>query len=511
MSRQKLSKFVPQLTVLENREVPAIAGTNLSGGVLTVICDNNSTDVLVSQTTSNVMVRDGISNRIWSFSSGAVGRVDVFGGSGKDFLTASGPAGARLTRLFGAAGNDTLTALGKGRIVLKGGLGADVLRGGVGNDQLFGGGGADKLYGGAGNDNLDGGLGDDWLSGGVGDDSLNGAAGIDTIVSIDGGTTDTITTGEDKDFIWADEVSGATDVVNGTTDQDVINNITAFDNAGADMTLDGDRIPLPTTANGDVYETFVNRPLFSSQGPDVFDIKQGALGDCYFLAGLGAVAETDPDAIRGRVVDFGDGTYGVHLGDFYYRVDNRLVVARYGDQRLSYVSLGAEGSVWASVVEKAYTHYRQQGANSYPSIEGGFSFDVLNTVFQSTDSKQIFFNEQNFQLTLPNPTMSEAQMSAVIHDMMDPKPGEPTRNAPTLGFDFVTPGVPLLQAHQYVVLGYDVDGFTGLVSSVRLYNPWGIDGVPPFDANPNDGIVTIPLWMLVNYCAGSFEYGHVAV
>ena len=41
------------------------------------------------------------------------------------------------------------------------------------------------------------------------------------------------------------------------------------------------------------------------------------------------------------------------------------------------------GSLWASVMEKAYTHFRMEGANSFPSIEGGFSVDVFIDAFQS--------------------------------------------------------------------------------------------------------------------------------
>ena len=59
-SHRKSNSFVPKLTALENREVPAVAGSQLSGGVLSVICDNNATNVLVSQTLANVFVQDQI-------------------------------------------------------------------------------------------------------------------------------------------------------------------------------------------------------------------------------------------------------------------------------------------------------------------------------------------------------------------------------------------------------------------------------------------------------------------
>src|SRR5207249_2503901 len=123
------------------------------------------------------------------------------------------------------------------------------------------------------------------------------------------------------------------------TSAETVNAVAAFDN-GADRTLDGDRLSDPAVKIGDTYETFAGRPLFGSQGPTVNDIQQGVLGDCWVLAGLGAVAKADPNVIKADVVDFGDGTYGVHLGNGFYRVDNDLPVAASGNQFLTYTALG---------------------------------------------------------------------------------------------------------------------------------------------------------------------------
>ena len=190
-------------------------------------------------------------------------------------------------------------------------------------------------------------------------------AGIDTIVAIDGGTTDILIHRRGQRLHLARHCRRGLRRrgYDGPTG-DVIHDVDEFDNEGADTTLNGDEIPLPDPLSGDVFERFINRPLFSDEGPSVFDINQGVLGDCYYLAAIGAAAYVDPDVIRSRVVDFGDGTYGVHLGDNFYRVDNRLVVDKAGDQRTAYVSLGEQGSVWATVMEKAFCHHRMQ-ADSY--------------------------------------------------------------------------------------------------------------------------------------------------
>src|SRR4029079_16701818 len=102
------------------------------------------------------------------------------------------------------------------------------------------------------------------------------------------------------------------------------------------------------------------------------------------LAGLGAIALDTPNAIRQNVVDFGDGTYGVRLGSSFYRVDGALPAASLASTNPSYAGLGAQGSLWAAIVEKAYAHYRT-GANSYASLEGGWSVEV-NRAFGSTNA-----------------------------------------------------------------------------------------------------------------------------
>src|SRR6185312_11532202 len=86
------------------------------------------------------------------------------------------------------------------------------------------------------------------------------------------------------------------------------------------------------------------------------------------------------DLIRQNVVDFDDGTYGVRLGNNFYRVDNELPVANLANgavsSNLTNAGLGAQNSMWAAIVEKAYAHYR--GSNTYASVAGGGSTEVFN-------------------------------------------------------------------------------------------------------------------------------------
>ena len=495
-SPRKPKSFVPRLTALENREVPAVASTALVGGILTVHCDNNATSVLVSQTATNISIYDISSNRSWMYSASQVGRVDVFGGAGADALTSTGPANGRLVRLIGMGGNDTLTG-GDGREILNGKGGNDTISGGGGNDTLNGGDGNDTLNGGNGSDVLDGGNGSDWLNGGADSDTISGGGGDDTLISIDGGTSDLLDPGLGFDILWTDKNGAATDSILGTTTGKVVNAVTGFANSGADRTLDGDRLSDPTLLNSsDVYETFSGRPLFGQDGPSIKDITQGALGDCYMLAGLGAIARQNPDVIRANVVDFGDGTYGVHLGTSFYRVDNDLPVAQNGDQKLVYTALGQGGSVWVSVMEKAWTYARPGAGGSYAGIDGGFTTEILQA-FRLTGVGADSFHPGFGGLFFPTSASLGAAIDKVFSQGM----------APTIGIDTPSSGL-LISSHQYIVVG--VTKTAGQVTSVTLHNPWNIDGGTLTSGNPNDGDIVIDidtLFACSGYC--SLEFANI--
>ena len=157
---------------------------------------------------------------------------NLWGGQGDDTLI----GGLGNDRLLGESGKDKLYG-DLGGVTLKDGetQGGDELRGGEDDDQLFGEGGSDKLYGDEegkegsdllsgddgndllfgykGNDTLLGGLGKDILRGGDGDDALNGGGDSDELYG-EGGA----------DILRLDFESndGATDILQGGLDKDMI-------------------------------------------------------------------------------------------------------------------------------------------------------------------------------------------------------------------------------------------------------------------------------------------------
>jgi hypothetical protein len=135
---------------------------------------------------------------------------------------------------------------------------------------------------------------------------------------------------------------------------------------------------------GSEYEDFENGVAFvkgegDEHAVDANDVKQGALGDCYLIAGMAAVARADPKLIEKLVKDNGDGTFDVTL---YMRprqyarpvpvtttVDARLAV-KYSGKPL-YAGLGdqedGQAEMWTALIEKALAQEKE----SYDLISGG--------------------------------------------------------------------------------------------------------------------------------------------
>ena len=132
------------------------------------------------------------------------------------------------------------------------------------------------------------------------------------------------------------------------------------------------------------YEDFVQGEAFvkgegDDHAVDAHDVKQGALGNCYLIAGMAAVARADPKLIEDLIKDNGDGTFDVTLfirPRQYARpeavtttVDSRLAV-KYSGKPL-YAGLGdqvdGDQEIWTALIEKALAQEKE----SYDLISGG--------------------------------------------------------------------------------------------------------------------------------------------
>jgi hypothetical protein len=458
------------LETLEERWTPSVTSWNYnpSTGVLTAWCDNNPSNVSITRSGSTVTISDS-TNGFSRSVTGFVSKVQVVGGAANDRIIMNVP-NLRL-EAWGQGGNDYLEGYNADDY-LDGGTGNDKLVGYGGNDRLFGGDGNDVLLGMAGDDELVGGNGNDRLNGGAGRDRLWGGAGDDVFVAIDSEFSDYIHTDTGRDTVWLDRVGSWQDQLADASSLDRIQQVSSFAN-GADRTLNGDRIADPTVLSGHTYKRFAGRELFSSVGPRGTDVIQRNLGDCWLMAGFSAIALDNPHAIRQNIVDFDDGTYGVRLGNNFYRVDDDLPVTSLSSTTPAYAQWGAEGSIWVAIMEKAYAHYRR-GANSYASLVGGWALEV-NQAFRSTSAGERAISSYSSATALANDIYNRWNNYEAV----------------TIGFagGSIAAGAPLVNNHMYTVWSVTRNS-AGVVTSITLRNPWGFDGAGS-DGNTNDGFVTV--------------------
>ena len=383
---------------LEDRLVPASIVFDAGAGILTI---NGSTqDDVASVAIVNGQLKASLTcygdappnliffNDAKFYSPASVTKIVFNGFDGKDSFTNST---SKPSTADGGAGDDVLKG-GSGKDVLVGNLGNDKLYGYAGDDTLSGSGGHDRLYGGDGKDLLKGHGGDDYLYGGNHADSLYGGSGIDRLcgdagqdllVAIGGGL-DTLTGGAQWDNIWMDKTDVLTDASANEISLRYIHKVDQFfaysfdggeTSTPVSKELEGQPLAEPEAHEGQLWgANFKSNPLFASGGPTKDDIFQGAVGDCYFMSRLQAMAKVNPESVRKMVVDLGDGTYAVRFFRFgvaeYVRVDADFYTQTPGGMVLTYAKLGQEGSIWVPIVEKAYAFWRKM-QGTYASIAGG--------------------------------------------------------------------------------------------------------------------------------------------
>lgn len=229
------------------------------------------------------------------------------------------------------------------------------------------------------------------------------------------------------------------------------------------------------------YTRFPGTPFIKGQDDKhevaTNDVGQGALGDCYFMAGLAAVAHTDPHRIRSMIRQEADGSFSVTVfrhndqweetvtdaSGFYTPtvkatrivVDNlfpsgpqggRPVYAWFGDETT--IAGQTIKELWPMILEKAWAQHR----GSYGAIEGGWASTPMSffsaKVVWDGNPREIsnsdllgrfkYADRMNFPVTLGVPSPG-GDHDLNVHD-----------------------------DHYYTFVGMDGD-------RVRLYNPWGTD------------------------------------
>lgn len=226
-----------------------------------------------------------------------------------------------------------------------------------------------------------------------------------------------------------------------------------------------------------VYKDFERGKAFVAGEGDLVeidpnDVKQGALGDCYFMAGMAATARADADHIRRVIVDNGDGTFDVtlYIRDSYYgppRAVTRTIDAQLPTRSSGsplYAGLGDStdefDELWPALLEKRLA----QEKGSYDLISGGnigkdFNFNGATELL--TGQSERYFSAGS---------LSEDRILSMMDEAL-------TTNKPitvdSMNFEDealqkAAEAVNVYGNHAYAVESVDLASRT-----IRLQNPWG--------------------------------------
>ena len=199
--------------------------------------------------------------------------------------------------------------------------------------------------------------------------------------------------------------------------------------------------------------------------------RQGYLGDCYFLAAMGSIADSSQTAIRNMIIDNGDDTWTVRFYYYssvtanyeadYVTVNRELPI--YSDDYGTHFAFQGNGwlynnsnnVLWLALLEKAYAQWNETGwtgqevvSNSYYAIVGGSMANVYEQALGRNDIDSLYVIDETKQTFL----------NAIANG-----------RAVTIGTkSSVDSGTKLETGHAYNVIAYNGSTFT-------LYNPWGSD------------------------------------
>lgn len=212
------------------------------------------------------------------------------------------------------------------------------------------------------------------------------------------------------------------------------------------------------TASGTYTEA--SGSLFRN-GISINDLDQGSVGDCYFLAALGAAAKDKSHIISNMFTDNGDGTFTVKFykpngSRDYVTVDRFLPTTAGGnfiyanrDKGLSVNS--ANNELWVALAEKAYAQVNESGwigqdnTNSYSGIAFGWMDKVINQISGLSTTSQ----------NATNMTKSELINLVNSNKML------------TAGF-VSGANYGVVNSHAYTLTAYNA-----ATGKFHLHNPWG--------------------------------------
>jgi hypothetical protein len=200
------------------------------------------------------------------------------------------------------------------------------------------------------------------------------------------------------------------------------------------------------------------------------DVDQGAVGDCYFMASLAAVARTDSTAINNMITDNGDNTFTVRFYNNgkadYVTVDRFLPVKEnyffYANNSSGKAFNDNTNEIWVALIEKAYAQVNESGwlgrdnTNSYTGTDTGRSSNALSVITGRS-------SEGSRHVASGTWIWEKDDIGYIINAF--------NTNKPVVFGHSNDDDSRIVPNHEYTLIDYNAG--TGIFT---LFNPWGING-----------------------------------
>lgn len=242
---------------------------------------------------------------------------------------------------------------------------------------------------------------------------------------------------------------------------------------------------------------------------------QGAVGNCYFIAAIAALAWADPYNIEHKVRATGVGeTQRTNAIQFYSKgggkdAPSKLIevtdstIVNNANNRAVYCRSNDGGEIWPSVYEKAFAKWITKNNSDKPDITQTAFGDPVKAIAQLNDKSPQYFNTSSRSgAALYGIVRGNSAGGKTIHPMV----------AWTYGSGIYS-GSNIVGNHAYTVLGW---AYRNGKKYIILRNPWGV--TEPAGVNSYQGVISFidkSFWRPINFIgndgvfaleADSFKY-----